>query len=136
MRKTYFFIIGGSFMLLGGVYSFIDTYEFMKGSIESDGIVIDLVKTVRKNTDGQISETLQPVVQFTSHLGDTVTFKSNVGKSESILGKSVKIRYTKEEPHDARIVDSFMDVWGLELILGIAGLVCLASGFKDLMIKN
>lgn len=121
MKTGIFKIFGviGLILLLGAGYSFYSAKQFQSASIETTGVVIDLVG----------DDTVAPVVRYETASGESFTMKSSVSSNPPAfeIGESVSVFYKEDNPQDARI-NSFLNNHLLALILGVMGLIFFLIG--------
>lgn len=132
MKKTRELITGAALFVLGialfggGVYLLKDKIEFFNRSVQTEGIVIEVIES-----GGHRSKTYyHPLISFIAVDGNTYTFSSETGTSSAFdfnKGDKLMVRYVEEDPQLAK-VDSFMELWSLPLALMAAGIVLLLSG--------
>jgi len=118
----FFFAIG---IALAGLatYFIVDSLSFLDKASHADGMVV-------ARREGQHSESWS-IVRFRSRSGAEFRFQSNVPNrswERFPVGSQVDVLYDAGDPLNARI-NSFTDLWGLAVVFGMMGLVCLALGF-------
>jgi len=120
----YVFTIIGAGMLIGTFFIYKNTSEFIEKSIETKGIVIELLMS---HSDNSIM--YSPLVQFTDSKGMQIEFSSSTRSNPPrySVNEEVDVIYNPEFPNKAKI-KSFFSLWGGVTILGILGLVFFAIG--------
>jgi hypothetical protein len=102
-------------------YFIADTRSFVGKASHADGVVVALRQGTRSTWS---------IVAYKSASGAGFNVQSNVtnrGMLHLPIGARVDVLYDAHEPSNARI-NTFLDLWGLALVFGIIGLVCLALG--------
>ncbi|MGJ8743137.1 DUF3592 domain-containing protein [Polaribacter sp.] len=124
----YIFTIVGVGMLVGASFLYKNTSEFLKNSIETEGEVIEMI---RSRSSSNESLMYKPLVQFYDVNGNVIEFASSVSSSSPSygIGEKVAVLYTAESPNKAKI-KGFFTIWGGILILGIMGAVFSAVGLS------
>lgn len=130
-----FKIIGGIFAmigvaaLVGMAFAIVGTNSFIKQSSVTSGEIIDIVTRTSKDSDGNTTRSHYPVVRFNDATGNAVEFESSTSTSSRTgIGEHVQVRYIPDNPSKARISSSFLDMWGVSLMLGIFGVVFAGLG--------
>ncbi|HPW66771.1 MAG TPA: DUF3592 domain-containing protein [Salinivirgaceae bacterium] len=128
-------IIGGVFSIIGivslisAVVSTISTSNFISSSEMTDGVITDVVVRTSEDSDGNVTKSRYPVIQFRDKNGEIIEFESSVSTSSAVkIGKSVKVRYLPDDPEDAIMADTFTDVWWAPMFLGIFGAIFTTIG--------
>jgi hypothetical protein len=119
-------IVGvGSLALLAAVGALIYALAFVHGGARARGQVVALVP----HQDGELGTVYCPTFRFrdTHDTEHTVTSTMGSAPPEYRVGDFVRVIYRPESPEDAKI-DSFWSVWGMALIPGSLGLLCLLVG--------
>ena len=120
--KTILFLFGlvGIGMLVGGIFFFISTKQFVRTALRTQGTVVDLI--LRKNEDGRY--TYAPKVTFTANNGDQYTFVSGASANPPAFdrGEIIEVLYLAENPQGAKI-NTLSTLYSLPLIMGGMGLV-------------
>ncbi|WPN51990.1 DUF3592 domain-containing protein [Pseudomonas sp. P9_2] len=113
----YLFSIVGVVLLVGAIFAYKSSSEFLTVAVPAQGTIIDLIK----NTSGD-SVSYHPVVRFITNDGQTVEFKSSTGGHASSypVGETIEVLYTPHNPEDATI-KSFFAVWGAVLVTTVLG---------------
>jgi uncharacterized protein DUF3592 len=102
-------------------YLIADTSSFVNKASHADGVVV----AFRQGTRSTWS-----IVAYKSASGAGFNVQSNVtnrGMVHLPIGARADVLYDAHEPSNARI-NTFLDLWGLALVFGPMGLVCLALG--------
>lgn len=118
--------IAGIVLLGGAIYLLKDKIEFFNRSVQTEGVVVDVLETTR--TRGTVY--YYPLVSFKAADGNTYTFSSETGTSSALdfnKGDKLMVRYAEGDPQVAKL-DNFMELWGLPLALLVAGIVLLLAG--------
>jgi len=120
----YTFTLVGLGMLVGAVYSYTHTRDFLADAVTVKGEVIELVRS--RSSD---SDTYKPKVRFNTLAGEEITFTSNTGSNPPSYsrGEVVDVYYIEGEPYKAKI-SGFFSLWGLATILGGMGVVFFGIG--------
>lgn len=130
----YFFTLLGSAMLIGTLFMYKGNQEFIAKSIETDGIVIDLLEFKSKNR-----RTYKPLVQFTDNKGKLIEFTTAQTSRSHYIGEKVKVLYNPALSHEAKI-NSYFSLWGSAIFVGGFGalflIVCCGIMIKNVMKKN
>ena len=110
----------GILELLGAIYLYSSTSEFLTKAKAVNGKVIELVALSSINNN---SMTYSPVFQFTDQSGKTHTIQSASSSNPPSyeVGEEVKIFFNPENPNEAKLNEIF-DLWGASIILGIVAL--------------
>lgn len=120
----YLFAVVGIALLIGSVYSYNHTHDFLENAITAQGKVIDLIYS-----ESDDSGVYKPKVTFETVDGQEISFTSSAGSNPPSysVGESVNVFYAEATPHRAKI-DGFFSLWGVALITGIIGMVFTAIG--------
>jgi uncharacterized membrane protein YidH (DUF202 family) len=112
-----FAVIGIAFTSIG-VWSFVETRQFMARAAEATGEVIDNVLD---------DDTYRAVVRFEPAAGEPITFRSDTGTDPPAyqVGDPVRVLYDPAEPSGARISSPF-SLWGFAAIFSTLGVTFLA----------
>ncbi|NQX81227.1 MAG: DUF3592 domain-containing protein [Flavobacteriaceae bacterium] len=124
----YFFAIIGVGMLIGAFFLYKNTSQFIEKSIETQGIVVELLESYSSgSSDNDIMS--KPLVEFTDTNGTQIEFLSSTSSNPPSysVNEKVEVIYIPESPNKARI-KSFFSLWGGATILGILGLVFFIIG--------
>lgn len=123
-----FSAIGGVFIIVA-IFVTISNFQFLKTAIKTQGTVIDLIKNVDTDSDGDSSTTYSPVVSFTTNTGQKVETKTSISSNPPSheIGDLVSIYYNPKEPKKI-MIDSFMDKYFLPIIFGAFGLIFSSIG--------
>lgn len=147
MRTTsvinYAFSAIGLCLLLGALYLYQNTQDFLQDSITTDGTVIDVVRSGSlaalsgNSTRKKDSVTYHPVIVFETESGSMIEFKSSTGsnKKNYAKGEMVEVMYQPSSPQQARMSD-FFSLWGASAILGGLGSVFFMVGFSIFFFGN
>lgn len=121
----YLFSIVGVTLLVGALFVYKNTNDFLLSAVSAQGTIIDLVQS--KNSE---SVSYHPVVKFIDADGQVVEFTSSTGGSASSypLGDVVEVLYQPHNVEDAKI-KSFFALWGAALLVAVlgAGFVLIGS---------
>jgi hypothetical protein len=117
------FFVAGLGMLAGGYFSVQRTHHFIAGAVTVQGVVVENVLKSSTNNDGT-SWSYYPHVRFRTTEGRDIDFVSNAGSGRPSfpVNQPVAVLYDPQQPEKASI-NSFGQLWGLSLILGILGVV-------------
>ncbi len=123
-----FSAIGAVFVIVA-IFITISNFQFLQTATKTSGNVIDLIKNVDTDSDGDTSTTYTPVVSFTTSTGQKVETKTSISSNPPSheIGDSVAIYYSPKEPKKI-MIDSFMDKYFLPIIFGAFGLIFSAIG--------
>jgi uncharacterized protein YneF (UPF0154 family) len=124
----YVFTIIGAGMLIGTFFIYKNTIEFVEKSIETEGTVVELLKS-RSSSSSDNSIMYKPLVQFTDIKGTQIEFSSSSSSNPPSysVNEKVEVIYNPESPNKAKI-KSFFSLWGGATILGVLGLVFFIIG--------
>lgn len=120
----YVFAVIGLAMLVGAIWSFTSTREFLATAVTTEGVVTEMVRS--RSSD---STTYSPVVEFTTESGELIEHSSTSGSNPPSydVGEKVTVYYQPGQPHRAKI-SGFFSLWGLATIFGIMGSVFFFIG--------
>ena len=109
----------GVLELLGAIYLYSSTSEFLAKAKVAKGKVINLVAFSSTNN----SMTYSPVFQFKDQSGKihTIQSASSSNPPSYEIGEEVKIFFNPENPKEAKL-DGIFDLWGASIVLGIVAL--------------
>lgn len=99
-------------------------YQFLQGSVTTQGKVMQLLEQERKlsppNASSHKSTSYTPEISFTTPAGAVIHFVSLVAEDSPQLqaGQSVTVRYWVDNPARAQI-DRFVDQWLAPLLCGV-----------------
>lgn len=123
------FAVIGIAALVGLVLSIMHTSGFIAESVTADGQIVDIVARTSRDSDGNRTTSHYPVIRFQSQDGNTIEFKASSSVSRGTgVGEAVEVRYLPRKPSKAKMWNSFMDMWGLSVFLGIFGVVFTGLG--------
>jgi hypothetical protein len=120
-----FFVLG--LALLGGALINVSaTLRLLRGSIATDGRIVDVQRVHRVRRTGY---TYMPVVRFTMQNGQIFMVRSNKGANPPAfkLGDAVKVYYKPDHPEWA-VIDTFGQLWAGDTVLGCVGLLMMGMG--------
>ena len=117
----------GIALLLASAYFYNATREFLQTATTTEGTVVELKQRVSTD-DNKKKVSYAPVVTFVTGTGKKIEFLSTAGSNPPAytVGQKVEVLYLPADPRNARIHD-FISLWGIELILGLAGAIILLS---------
>jgi hypothetical protein len=123
--KSIGLIILGSMFCIGGLWSFIDTQDFVSQAIQTEGTIIQFIKETRIN--GQI---YKPVFSFSDNSGINHQVKGIIASSPPIgkIGDKIVILYKSSDPNNARINDVFF-LYLFPIISSSIGFIILMVGY-------
>ena len=100
--------------------------EFLAQSLVAEGRVAGFRQ---QRAGGSERDSFFPQIEFHTQAGHPVRFESETGSESPSLcvGDAVRVRYRADAPNEAEL-DDFFSLWGLPLLLGSLGAVCLAVG--------
>lgn len=109
--------IVGVILLIGAIFVYKNTSDFLLTAVSAQGTIVDLVQS--RNSD---SVSYYPVVKFIDADGQPVQFTSSTGGNASSypLGDLVEVLYLPHNVKDARI-KSFFTLWGAALLMAVLG---------------
>jgi len=131
--KNFFFFgilfLGVSLFLFSGmIYFAADSWNFISGSIETEGVIADYTVKNESDSEGRSVKNYYPLIEYSdgnniSHrfISETVmNFEVDVfikGKDSGFTNPvyplpKVKVRYLITDPGEARAARSFADLWG------------------------
>lgn len=113
----YLFSIVGVMLLIGAIFVYKNTSDFLLDAVSAQGTIIDLVQS--RNSE---SVSYHPVVKFIDADGQAVEFTSSTGGSASSypLGDLVEVLYQPHNVKNAR-VKSFFALWGAAVFMAVLG---------------
>jgi hypothetical protein len=119
----------GIAFLLASAYFYNATREFLHTATTTEGTVVALRERVSTD-ENKKKVSYAPVVTFVTGTGKKFEFLSTAGSNPPAytVGQKVEVLYLPADPRNARIHD-FISLWGIELILGLAGAVILLTGW-------
>ena len=125
----YFFLLSGLGMMIGAFFLYQNTQEFIKDSVLAQGKVIELIRHISEDSEGYISYTYRPQVEFLTPEGEINQFESNMGSNPPAyrVNEAVEVVYLTNAPEQAKI-NSFTSLWLLPLILAGIGFLNIAIG--------
>lgn len=117
------FLLIGLGALAGSVASYRSTQDFIAESAMTMGTVVELERSVSRDSDGNRSVVYHPVVRYSVNGGREYRFRSNTGSNPAAYrrGEEVEVLYQPSNPGDARI-NGFFSLWGGSVILTVLGL--------------
>ncbi len=121
-----------SMILLGGsLYAYMSTTEFLKSADTAEGVVLKLIPVEGDET------TYAPVFGFKDRSGESHVIESSSSSNPPAFerGEKIEVIYDPEKPQNARI-NSFFNLWGGAVILGIVGIFFLIFGLIFYVIKK
>lgn len=123
----YLFTAIGVALLVAAFYAYHDTKNFLEGALTADGVVTELVRSRSSDSNSYL---YRPVVEFYADDGALIEITSSIGSSPPsyAVGEEVTVVYHADRPHKARI-DSFLSLYGLQLILAVMGSIFFLVGF-------
>lgn len=117
--------IVGVTLLVGAIFFYKNTSDFLLSAVSAQGTIIDLVQS--KNSE---LVSYPPLVRFIDADGQAVEFTSSTGVSAASypLGDSVEVLYLPHNVEDAKI-KGFFALWGAALLMAFlgAGLVLIGA---------
>jgi hypothetical protein len=123
------FSLIGVAALIGAIISIFTTKEFIANSILTKGEIIEIVTKKSTDSDGHTSYSDYPVIRFKDQKNNSIEFQSSSSVSSNIsVGQISDVRYLPEDPNNAKMANSFMDMWFLPVLLGIFGVVFTGLG--------
>lgn len=113
----YLFSIVGVALLVGALFVYKNTSDFLLDAVSAQGTIIDLVQSTNSE-----SVSYHPIVKFIDADGQVVEFTSSTGGSASSypLGDLVEVLYLPHDVKDARI-KSFFALWGASVLMAALG---------------
>lgn len=116
-------VLGGMTLLLASVL-FYTAQEFDQQSVETSGVVTELVYKTVGSKPGYA-----PAIRFYTKQGRMIDFVSSKAHvtSKYELGDEVTILYNQKEPTDA-VVKGFFSVWGASIAFGLVGCILFFLG--------
>ncbi len=120
--KYAFFAIGVG-ALIGSFLFFKNTKQFIDKGVTASGTVINLLRQVSEDSDGNTSYMYYPEVKFQTADGKSITFQANTGSNPPSysVGEKIDVLYLPESPNKAKI-KSFVSLWLGALVFLIVGL--------------
>jgi hypothetical protein len=122
---TVFSLIGATFFGIG-LFSFIDTQNFIKTAASTEGVVFELKPVQSRKNRGF---TYAPVVKFQTPDGKNIQFQSSTSSNPPgfSVGQTVPVLYNRSNPQEAQ-VDSFVQLWLLPTVFGGFGIIFMGVG--------
>jgi hypothetical protein len=115
--------------MIGSLFLWAHTNTFLKNSILAEGTIIDIAVSTSRDSDNHIRTSRFPIVRFLDQEGHTLEFQSSTSSTNSItIGRQVNVRYLPGQSGDAKMADSFSDIWGPTLFCVLAGVFGLILG--------
>jgi hypothetical protein len=115
--------------LIGAIISIFTTKEFIANSILTKGEIIEIVTEKSTDSDGHTSYSDYPVIRFKDQKENTIEFQASSSvSSNTSVGQISDVRYLQENPRNAKMANSFMDIWFLTVIFGIFGVAFTGLG--------
>jgi hypothetical protein len=129
------FAVIGVGLLAGSYLSYHREHARVKAWSRTTGIVTGLQEQRSKDSEGHISLTYAPIVEFTLPNGETHRFIGSIASypPSHAEHQQVHVLYNPLRPSEAD-VDSFVTHWLLAICLLGAGIVC--SLFAAVIIRN
>ncbi len=127
------FLLVGIPFLIGAFLSYKSSKALTTNGIETQGLIIDIIKRVNESTDPNggytRSITYTPKIEFEDLQGHKQTFISNYSSSrlQWKKGDQITIIYNPDNPKQARI-KRFWPLYGLSIILAFIGATFSLSG--------
>jgi hypothetical protein len=123
------FTLIGLAALIGAAVSVIRTRAFMRNSVPTSGEIVGIATTTDIDSDGHRSTSHFPIIRFSDGEGNKVEFQSSSSISGGItVGQMVAVRYLPDNPAEARMARSFMDIWGFSLLSTLLGAAFASLG--------
>ncbi|MGM0462052.1 MAG: DUF3592 domain-containing protein [Fibrobacterota bacterium] len=123
------FTLIGFASLIGALASITSTKSFIAQSKITTGEIVDIVTKTRRDSDGNRTHSRHSVIQFEDEEGASIEFESSFSTDRGIrIGEPVEVRYAPDNPQNARVSGSFMDMWGLAVFLSIFGVAFAGPG--------
>lgn len=122
-RKNLVFLVVGIVLLVGTIYSIYWRLGFLNRCVETRATVIDIEWERRHTKDGW-EEMGYTVFQFTDQRsGKEVEARGEIGSSSPShsIGDEVNILYDPQHLGASVVVKSWLNIWGLPIVLGIMG---------------
>ena len=135
MKRTsvshYVFAAMGFCMLLGALYFYQNTQDFLKNAVTTNGTVIENERSTHRRKGRSEAVTYHPVIAFKTDNGSALEFTSSAGTNKKTYAKGdvVEVLYLKSSPQEAKM-NSFFSLWGVSVILGALGAVFLIVGYS------
>lgn len=128
--SKYVFTVIGFCMMMGAIFFYKDTQEFLTQALVAEGKVVELVR-LRSTSSDSTKYVYAPVVVFVTAGGTAIEFTSSTGSNPPgySKGEVVEVLYKPSSPRQAKI-NSFFALWGVPTIVGIIGVVFFIVGFS------
>ena len=121
-------VIGGLGLLMiwGAWYMNRDADEFMEDAVPAVGKIVEMRKSMSKDSKGNITVSYYPTITFTTEEGESKTFRGNAALDELRypVGKRIKVLYNRLDSQMAR-VDDDQTQWGESALMAFLGLFAL-----------
>lgn len=102
------FTVSGLIAIAISAVAYIDHQNFLKTATFTDGTVINLVRQVSEDSDGNESVTYAPEVTFRTQNNAEITFISNTSSQPPSydVGDTIPVAYQAARPNQARVNDN------------------------------
>lgn len=120
----YLFAVVGLALLIGGLFVYKNSSEFLLSAVSTQGTVVGLVQN--RNSD---SVSYYPVVKFIAGDGQAIEFTSSAGGNASAhpVGSRVEVVYSPRDVTEVKI-KSFFALWGGALVMVLLGVAFVSVG--------
>jgi len=133
-------------ILIYGIITFFNLYDFLKTAKETNGTIIDFVTTKSTHRESKIStnrtqridtSSSYPKIRFISQEGKTVEFISDFTDNniKNVEGTVVSVLYNPKNPDDAKWNTKKSLLFG-PLVLFVLGLIFTIVGFYSVIINS
>ncbi|GAB1541887.1 hypothetical protein NUACC21_45600 [Scytonema sp. NUACC21] len=119
----------GTIFTVAGIVNGLNTRSFVSTAIPAQGTVVNLVRRLSTNSDGEVSELYYPMVRFTTKSGEERIFESNTGSypPRFSLDQRLEVLYNPHNPTSVEI-NSFFSLWGVAIVFTSLGSIFLVIG--------
>ena len=128
------FLIASAFLFAGMLYFVSGTLSFKDGSLETEGTIVGY----NMNDSGGGTD-YYPVIEYIDTKGNTYRINSNRVMNQEVLAfikasesgstnpnnkiPRIKMRFSRANPEEARIVRSFLDLWASAIAYGVLAII-------------
>jgi len=123
-------ILLGLFIGLFVVADHLETLQFLRGSLSTQGTIIQCNTESVSGLNGSRNDAVFPVVRFQTQIGQRITFEASESDGSCLEGNTVTVRYHPNNPEDARLNASNEWLWfsGIGLAFILLGLFNFLRG--------
>ncbi|MBR0659269.1 DUF3592 domain-containing protein [Neoroseomonas oryzicola] len=117
-------LLVGIGLLVGSGFAIWTEVKFRRIAVETDGRVVEMLRSSSRDRDGRSSVTYKPVFVFRLPEGKEIRVEGGVSSNPPCcrVGDVVRVRYDPAHPDHAQMT-GFMESWFVATLLGGMGLV-------------